>query len=326
MKAVVYRSFGGPEVLELDEIAAPEPGQGELLVRNYATTVSAAEAAARRGKGAARLYFGPFRPRFPVLGASFAGQVVALGPGVTRFSLGDLVFGAVGPRFGALAEFVTMAEDGAIAVKPPSLSFGQAAAVFDGSLTALPFLRDAASLRPGQHILINGASGAVGAAAVQLAKHLGAVVTAVCSGANQQLVARLGADQVIDYEREDFTRARDHYDVIFDAIGKSSFAKSRRSLKSTGRYLTTVPSLAILVQTLVTSRSRGRRGAIALTGLRPTADVARDLQFMSGLAGAGGYTPVVDRTYPLEQTAEAHRYVDTERKRGSVVITIGKPE
>lgn len=323
MKVMAYRSFGGPEVLQLEQFDVPAPKEHEILVRNHATTVSAAVTAGRRGKGSARLYFGPIRPRFPVLGSSFAGEVAATGAQVSRFAVGDLVFGDVGPRLGAQAEYVLVAESAVIAAKPTNLTFSQAVAVFDGALTALPFLRDRAALRSGQSILINGASGAVGTAAVQLAKYFGAVVTAVCSGANHDLVTSLGADAVIDYTREDFVAAGRQYDVIFDAIGKSSYAQCRGSLTAKGRYLTTVPSPAILLQTLATSRSRGRKAAIAFAGLRPASDIAQDLEFMSGLAASGAYRPVIDCSYPLERAAAAHRYVDTERKRGSVVITIG---
>lgn len=324
MKAVVMRTFGAPEVLRLEEVPRPEPGERDILVRNRATAVTAAECAARKGEGFARLAFGPVKPRYPILGGTFAGEVVEVGSAVTRFAVGDEVFGDVGGQFGALAELVKVPDAAAVRVKPENLSFERAVAVFDGSFTALPFLRDWAKLRPGQSILINGASGAVGTAAVQLAKHFGAVVTAVCSAPNVELVRSLGADQVIDYTTEDFTRSGQEFDVVFDAIGKSSYRDCKRLLKPSGRYLTTVPSLRILMRTLLTSRERGRSGSIGFAGLRKAADVAKDLDYIAGLAASGKYVPVIDRTYPLEQTAEAHRYVDTERKRGSVVIEIGQ--
>lgn len=322
MKAIVYRSYGKPDVLAIEEVDTPTPGEGEILVRNFATTVTAAESAARKGEGAARLYFGMFRPKFPILGSTFAGTVVAVGTGVTRFAVGDEVFGDVGPRFGALAEFARVRQDGVIAHKPAGLSFTEAAAVFDGSLTALPFLRDNARLRAGQSILINGASGAVGSAAVQLAHHFGAHVTAVCTTANHDLVRSLGADAAIDYTVEDFTRTGATYDVVFDAIGKNSFSRSRRALTGSGIYLTTVPGIGILVQMLTTKWSRKKAG-IAFTGLRPAAEIAKDLAHMTELAVAGHFVPVIDREYPIERAADAHEYVDTGRKRGSVIITIG---
>ncbi|WP_110241822.1 NAD(P)-dependent alcohol dehydrogenase [Nocardioides gilvus] len=325
MKAIVHHTFGSPEVLHLEDVPTPAPQTHEILLRNHATTVTSAETAGRQGKGFARLYFGPLRPRFEILGSAVAGEVVATGAAVERFAVGDLVVGGVGPRFGALAEFVCVAENAAITRLPDHVSWAEAAAVADGALTALPFLRDHADLQPGQHILVNGASGAsgaVGSAAVQLAKHLGATVTAVSSGRNHDLVRSLGADDLIDYTREDFTRSGKTYDVVFDAVGKSSYARCKRLLTPTGRYLTTVPSLGILARTLLTSRSKRRRGSIAFTGLRPLAKVAEDLAYVISLVESGDYRPVIDRTYPLGETAEAHRYVDTERKRGSVVITI----
>ena len=323
MKAITHRMFGSPDVLNLEEVPKPAPEEHEILVRNHATTITSAETAGRQGKGFARLYFGPRTPRFQVLGSTVAGEVVATGSAAERFAVGDLVVG-VSPRFGALAEFVRVPEYGAVARITDNVGFQEAVAVADGALTALPFLRDHANLQPGQHILINGAAGAVGTAAVQLAKHLGANVTAVSSGRNHDLTKSLGADNVIDYTREDFTRSGSTYDVIFDAIGKSSYAKCKRSLTPTGRYLTTVPSLGILARTFVSSPSKRRSGAIALTGLRPAAKVAEDLQYITALAASGEYRPVIDRSYPLEETADAHRYVETERKRGSVVITIGQ--
>lgn len=324
MKASVYRRYGAPEVLMLEEVRRPRPGAGEVLVRNSASIVSAAETAARAGKPyVARLFFGLRRPKWAVLGSNFSGEVASLGSGVTRFKVGEPVFGVNVKEFGGHAEYLVVPEDGVIAPKPARLSDGEAVAVYDGSFTALPFLRDSARLRPGQSILINGASGAVGTAAIQLAKHYGATVTAVCSGRNLDLVRSLGADIAIDYTTEDFTRKRDAYDVIFDAVGKSTFGRSRRALRPGGSYLTTVPSLAILLQMLWTSRFGKRKAAIAFTGLRKTADIAADLLTISQLAGAGALVPVIDKTYPLALNAEAHRYVDTGRKRGSVVITIG---
>ena len=241
----------------------------DVLIRNHATVVSAAECTARGGKDpAARLYFGLTRPRFPVLGTSFAGEVHAVGSAVTRYRVGDQVMGSVGPTLGAHAEYVRVSEDGVIARKPANLSWTDAVAIFDGGLTALPFLRDSARLTRGQSILINGASGAVGTAAVQLAKHLGAAVTAVTSSANLELVKSLGADEAIDYTVEDFTKSGRLYDVVFDAVGKSSYTRSRKLLKPGGIYLTTVPSLPILLQMLWTSKIGKTKAAIAFTGLR----------------------------------------------------------
>jgi NADPH:quinone reductase-like Zn-dependent oxidoreductase len=309
-------------VVKLQELTRPTPGPGEVLVRIRAALVTPSDAVSRAGTPYfARLYFGLTRPKFPVLGSEFAGEIAAVGAGVTRFRVGDEVVGG-DKTLGAHAEFLCVPEAGAIAPKPANLSFEESVAVIDGAMTALPFLRDSARLREGQSVLINGASGAVGVAAVQLAKHFGATVTAVCSSANRELVASLGADAVIDYTAEDFTRGGRHYDVVFDAVGKSSFAKCRRALTEGGIYLTTVPSPAILLEQAWTARFGKRRAGIAFTGLRDSTAKARDLAFLTTLVEAGSLVPVIDRRYPLEQVALAHEYVDTGRKRGSVVVTV----
>jgi NADPH:quinone reductase-like Zn-dependent oxidoreductase len=326
MKAIVSRTYGSPEVVRIEEVAAPIPNENEIVVRNYATVVSAAECTARGGKDpAARLYFGLTRPRFPILGTSFAGEVQAVGSAVTRYRVGDQVMGSAGPTLGAHAQLVRISDDGIIARKPAGLTWTDAVAIFDGALTALPFLRDSARLKSGQSILINGASGAVGSAAVQLAKHFGAIVTAVTSTANLELVKSLGADEVIDYTAGDFTQNGHTYDVVFDAVGKSSYSRSRKLLKPGGIYLTTVPSLPILVQMLWTSKSGKTRAAIAFTGLRKAPAMAKDVAFMGDLTTAGKYIPVIDKQYTLDQASAAHAHVETGRKKGSVVISLVDP-
>jgi NADPH:quinone reductase-like Zn-dependent oxidoreductase len=208
-----------------------------------------------------------------------------------------------------------------VVARPAGITPGDAVAIVEGGLTALPFLRDHARVRPGQHVLVNGASGCVGTAAVQLAKHRGATVTGVCSAGNAALVASLGADEVIDYRATDFTRARDAYDVVFDAVGLSSYRRCWAALKPGGVYLTTVPTLAAAARTVLPARPGRRRAVLALTGLRKAADKATDMAYLLGLAESGALRPVIDRTYRLAETPEAHRYVDTGRKRGVAVIT-----
>ncbi|WP_024477446.1 NAD(P)-dependent alcohol dehydrogenase [Arthrobacter sp. CAL618] len=326
MQAITSRSYGTPEVVHVEEIDTPVPRKGEVLIRNYATVVSQAESTARNGKDPlARLYFGLARPRFPVLGTGFAGEIQSIGSAVTKFRVGDQVTGSAGPTLGAHAEYVTVSENGIIALKPASLVPTDAVAVLDGALTALAFLRDAASLKSGQSILINGASGAVGTAAVQLAKHFGAVVTGVCSTANLDLVKSLGADIVIDYTAQDFTELGQVYDVVFDAVGKSSYTRSRKLLKPGGIYLTTVPSLPILMWMLVTRIFGKTRAKIAFTGLRRAKAMALDVKFISHLAASGHYVPVIDRTYNLKEAASAHARVQSGRKKGSVVLTLHDP-
>ncbi|MHA6694947.1 NAD(P)-dependent alcohol dehydrogenase [Homoserinimonas sp. A520] len=323
MKALVSRRYGGPEVLAIEQVAKPVPKAGELLIRNHASVVTAALCHARAGADlSTRLYFGLRKPKWPILGTNFSGVVEAVGSAETRFKVGDRVAGTNATNFGAHAEYLVVADAGAIVPKPAGLSDAQTVAVFDGAVTALPFLRDTARLQAGQSTLVIGASGAVGTAAIQLAKHLGATVTAVCSTANLELVRTLGADAVIDYTTDDFTRNLDSYDVIFDAVAANSFWRSRRTLKRGGIYLTTEPSPAILFQMLWTSRFGRKKAAIAFTGLAKPAELAKNLAFIAGLAETGQYVPVIGATHSIEQAAEAHRLVDTGHKTGSAVITI----
>jgi NADPH:quinone reductase-like Zn-dependent oxidoreductase len=321
MKAAVCRRYGRPEVVTVSEVPAPRPRDGEILVRVRAATVGVVDGLARRGAPFyARVHFGPLRPRFPVLGSDFAGVVESVGRTVTRFCAGDSVFGTVTPRFGAHAEYVCLPEDGAVAPMPGSVGFAEAAALADA--TALCFLRDKAGLRTGQTILIAGASGAVGAAAVQLAVSFGALVTGVCSGPHAGLVRKLGAESVIDYTRTDFTRAGRSYDVIFDVAGKSSFLRCRRVLRPGGVYLTTAPSPAIMVQMPWTARFGSRRAVVAFTGLRSAALKRQDLLVLKELAEKSSLTAVIGARYPLERIAEAHARVDAGHKKGNIVVTM----
>jgi NADPH:quinone reductase-like Zn-dependent oxidoreductase len=321
MKAAVYRRYGPSEVVTITEVPAPRPRDNEILVRVRAATVGVVDGLARRGAPFyARVHFGPLRPRFPVLGSDFAGVVESVGRTVTRFCAGDSVFGTVTPRFGAHAEYVCLPEDGAVAPMPGWVGFAEAAALADA--TALCFLRDKAGLRTGQTILIAGASGAVGAAAVQLAVSFGALVTGVCSGPHAGLVRKLGAESVIDYTRTDFTRAGRSYDVIFDVAGKSSFLRCRRVLRPGGVYLTTAPSPAIMVQMPWTARFGSRKAVVAFTGLRSAALKRQDLLVLKELAEKSSLTAVIGARYPLERIAEAHARVDAGHKKGNIVVTM----
>ena len=321
MKAAVYHRYGSPDVVTVDEVPKPVPRDDEVLVRVHAATAGIVDSLARRGTPwYARFHFGLRRPRFAVLGTDFAGQIEAAVPAVTRFAVGDQVFGTTAPRFGAHAEYVCLPEQGALARKPAGLTYAEAAALADG--TAVCFLRDKAHLRRGQAILINGASGAVGTTALQLARHLGATVTGVCSGPNADLVRKLGASDVIDYTEADFTRAGRTYDVIFDVAGKSSFSRCRPALTAAGVYLTTAPSPAILLQMPWTSRSRGRKAVVAFTGLRAPGEKRKDLRYIRELMEASALAPVIGACYPLQRIADAHRHVDAGHKRGNVIVTM----
>ena len=321
MKAATHATFGSPDVITVGEAPAPTPGADEVLVRVHASTVGVVDSLARRGSPAyARIHFGLRKPRFPVLGCDFAGTVAVVGSSVTRFAIGDQVFGTIAPRFGAHAEYVCLSEQAAIAAKPANVSYAEAAALVDA--TALCFLRDKAHLRQGQAIAINGASGSVGTAAVQLAKHLGAAVTGVCGSRGADLVRKLGADTVVDYTQADFARATQAYDVIFDVAGKSSFWHCRTALSDTGIYLTTAPSPAILAQMALTARIGGKRAAVAFTGLRDAAAKRADLLYTAELIEASAVVPVIDAIYPLDRIADAHRHVDAGHKQGNVVVTM----
>jgi NADPH:quinone reductase-like Zn-dependent oxidoreductase len=321
MKAAVCRRFGPPDAVTVEELPVPRPRDGEILVRVRAATVGVVDSLARRGSPFyARAQFGLRRPRFPVLGSDFAGQVEEAGRAVTRFGAGDAVFGTMAPRFGAHAEYVCLSEDGAVAPMPGSVSFAEAAALADA--TALCFLRDKAALRAGQTVLIIGASGAVGAAAVQLAVHFGALVTGVCSGPHTGLVRKLGAGSVIDYTRTDFTRAGRCWDVIFDVAGVSSFLRCRRVLRPGGVYLTTAVSPAIMAQMPWTARFGPSKAVIAFTGLRDAALKRQDLAFLRDLAENSSLTAVIGARYPLERIAEAHARVDAGHKKGNIVVSM----
>lgn len=321
MKAIVYTEYGSPDVLQLKEVAKPTPKDNELLIRIEATTVTAVDSTFRQGASiSGRFYTGLKRPKRPVLGTTLAGEVAAVGKEVTRFKVGDQVFGATAD-FGTHAEYICLPEDGALALKPASITYEEAVAT-NAVLTALPFLRDEGQIRSGHKVLINGASGSVGSYAVQLAKQAGATVTGVCSTEKMEFVKSLGADRVIDYKTEDFTKSGERYDIIFDAAGKSSYGRCQHLLTENGVYLSTVLSPGIVLNMLWTAIVGSKKAKIAFAGLRPASEQAQDLRFITELMEAGQLKALIDRSYPLAETAAAHRYVDTGRKTGSVVITV----
>ena len=319
MKAIVCTRYGSPDVLQLQDVAKPEPGDNEVRIRVAAATVGPSHCAFRKGDPfIVRLVYGLKKPKQPILGTELAGVVDAVGRDVKQFRVGDRVFGISAATSGAHAEYKCLPESKPLAVMPDGMTFAEAAAICDGTPTALTFLRDKAKLKPGQKVLVIGASGAVGIAAVQLAKAFGAEVTGVCSGVNSALVLANGADAVIDYTREDFARNGRTYDVIFDAVGKRTFRDCKRSLTANGVYLSTVPSISILFAVLLSALSRGRKAKFATAGLMQN---KANLQYITELFNAGKLRANIDREYALEQVPEAHAYVDTERKRGNVVIT-----
>jgi len=325
MKAIVFEKYGPPDVLQMKEIEKPTPKANEVLVKIHATSVTAADWRMRKTDPfLARMMNGLFKPKkFNILGIELAGVIEAVGDGVTKFKPGDEVFGSTGFGFGAYAEYVCIHEDsdgsddGSITHKPTNLTFGESAIIPVGADTALFFLRTQGNIQPGQKVLIYGASSSVGSYGVQLAKHFGAEVTAVCSASNHEWVKELGADKLIDYRTEDFTQSGETYDAIFDAVGKLSLSGSMKALKDGGVFLDAVHMMRRSVKAkFATMRSNKRILGGTATGL------VEDLVFFKELIEAGKLKPVVDRTYPLEEIAEATRYVETGRKKGNVIITV----
>ncbi len=323
MKAIVVERYGPPDVLQLKEVAKPTPRDNEVLIRIYAATVGPVDCASRKGDPfILRFITGLRRPKSTIPGAELAGEIEAVGKDVKLFRKGDQVFGtSTGTGLGAHAEYICLPEDGALVIIPANMTYEEAAAAPGGVLTALPFLRKA-NIQSGQKVLINGASGSIGTIAVQLAKYFGAEVTGVCSTTNLELVKSLGADKVIDYTKEDFTRTDQTYDIIFDAVNKSSFSRCKSSLKQRGVYLTTNPTPPLLLQMLWTSMVGSKKAVWVPTGLDPSSEQTKDLIFLKELIEAGKIISVIDRRYPLEQIAEAHRYVEKGHKKGNVVITV----
>ncbi|MDB5528449.1 MAG: NAD(P)-dependent alcohol dehydrogenase [Devosia sp.] len=323
MKAMVYNSYGPPDVVHLAEVAKPVPRDTEILIRIRATSVTSGDWRARslempKGFGLlGRLVFGIFGPRQPILGTELAGVVETVGSAVTRFAAGDEVFAFPGAAFGSHAEYRTMPEDGLVALKPANLSFEEAAALSFGGTTVLGSLRDKIGIKAGDKVLVVGASGGVGTAAVQIAKHLGAEVTGVTSTANLELVRSIGASRAIDYTLEDFAMSGESWDVIVDTTGTAPFSRCEPVLAPGGRLLVILGSFA---QVAGIGRPSKASGKSVIAGVVKIS--AADLHDLAEMATTGAYRPVIDRSYPLEHAAEAHAYVDTGRKRGNVILTV----
>jgi len=333
MKAVVYNKYGPPDVLQLVELQKPAPKENEVLVKVAATSVSFGDLVARNFKDISprqfnmlfpfwlisKFYFGLSEPKIRILGSEFAGEVESIGTAVDKYQPGDQVFGYLGQSMGAYAEYLCVPEDGVLTVKPSNMSFEQAAVVPMGAIMALYLLREKGDISSGDKVLINGASGSIGSAAVQIAKNqYGANVTGVCGTPRLEFVKSLGADQVIDYSKEDFTQNGESYDLIFDILGKSSFARCKNSLTQNGRYLLASFKMKQLVEMMWTSLSGSKKVICALApGSR------EDLVSVKELIEAGELKAIIDRSFPLEQAAEAHRYVESGSKQGSVAITVG---
>ena len=320
MKAIVCTEYGFPDVMQLKELEKPTPKDNEILIKIHATTVTSADVRIRKADPfPVRFFYGFRRPKNnTVLGSELAGEIEAIGQNVKQFNVGDSVFAGAGISLGTNAEYICLPAAGAIAIKPTNMTYEEAAAIPFGATTSLFFLRDQGKIQGGQDVLIYGASGALGTAAVQLAKSFGAQVTGVCSTGNLALVKSLGADTVIDYTKEDFTQRGKTYDIVFDAIGKSQFSGCLRSLKKNGRYLRAVHiDLVSILRGLWTSITSSKTvlGGVAI-------ERKEDLIVLKELIEAESMKAVIDRCYPLEQTDEAHRYVEQGHKKGCVVITV----
>ena len=318
MRAVVYEKYGPPEVLQIKEFEKPVPKSNEVLIKVYSTAVTVGDVRLRKADPfMARAFNGFFKPKQQILGMNYSGVVEATGQNVNEFKTNDKVYGSTNFAFGTYAEYICVKEDSVITKKPENIDFGQAAALPFGTLTSLYFLRKG-KIKNGDKILIYGASGSLGTAAVQLAKYLGAEVSAVCSASNIELVKSLGAGKVIDYTKEDFSEMPDNYEIIYDTVGKIPFLKCMKKLKPKGIYLDAVhiPPVAFYkdIWTAVTSNKKIIGGTFT--------ERKEDLLFLNDLIKKGLHKPVMDKRYPFEQISEAHRYVDMGHKKGNVVVTI----
>lgn len=317
MKAAVYTKYGPPEVLQVQEVKKPLPKDNEVLIRIEATAVNSGDWRLRKADPfGVRLFFGLMKPKLNILGAVFSGKIESVGKDVKLFKAGDEVFGHTDMRLGAHAEYICVYENGSLAIKPNNLKYTDAAVIPFGGTTAWHFIKKAA-IKPGQKILIYGASGAVGSSAVQFAKHLGAIVTGVCSTANVDLVKSLGADHVIDYTKGDFAKAGEMYDIIFDTVNKIPFSKGIKSLSKNGILILSAAGMPEMLRGLWASMTSSKR---VLTGV--ISHNAEDINFFKELMKANKLKPVIDKIYPLEQIAEAHAYVEKGHKKGNVAVTV----
>ncbi|MBK7409142.1 MAG: NAD(P)-dependent alcohol dehydrogenase [Saprospirales bacterium] len=323
MKAIVANGYGGPDVLQLQQVEMPQPKDNEVRIAIHASSATTADGMIRTGTPYfGRLIIGLRKPKYPIPGTGFAGVVEAAGKDVSSFQPGDRVFGETTLGFSTNAEYVVVPENGVLLSMPEGMSFVEATTFCDGHLTSINFLKEIGHIQPGQKVLINGASGSLGTAAVQLATHFGAEVTGVCSTRNTGLVRSLGADHVIDYTRQDFTKMGKTYDIIFDTIGKSSFGKCKNALTESGQYLSPVLRFPLLLKMLWTSTFSRKKAKFAATGLRTDAELRVLLSELVEIYLEGRLKTVIDRQYPLEKVSEAHTYIDAGRKKGNVVITV----
>lgn len=322
MKAVICTQYGDLEVLQLQKVKKPIPNDDQLLIKVHACAVTTAGMISRRGTPFfTRIFSGLKRPKNTVLGMEFSGTVAEMGKQVRGFFTGQSVYGITGISMGANAEYLCVSKDGVIAPKPVNLNHSEAVSLVEGGLTAIHFLKNKAQIKRGEHLLVHGASGSIGTAAIQLSTYYGATVTAVCSTGNIELVKRLGSDQVIDYTQEQVLQNEVQYDIIFDTLGKLSFHRCKPALRAKGRYLNTNSPWTML-QGSWTALFNRKKAVGSATYLRPKSALRADLCFLTKLIELDYLKPVIDKSYPLERMTEAHAYVETGRKRGNVVVTL----
>jgi len=320
MKAILYKKYGSPKVLEPVEVEKPIPKPNEVLIKVFATTVTTADCMMRRGDTfLSRILLGLFKPKgkFQILGTEFSGKIEAVGNKVSKFKPGDEIFAFRGFGTGCYAQYKCISETGSIAIRPNNISYEESASVVDGATTALFFLKEKANIQKGQKVLINGASGSIGTFATQLAKYYGAEVTCVCSTKNIELVKSLGVDKIVDYTKEDFAETGDTYDIIFDTVGKSSFDHCKKALKSKGKYVTTVMTLKVAFLALLT-KSGSKKKLISGMSINKT----EGLNCIRELIEEGKLKTIIDNRYLLEDLPAAHEYVEKGHKTGNVVITV----
>jgi len=324
MKAILHTKYGPPDELQLKEVDKPLPKDNEVLIKVHASTVTTTDCNVRNltfvpksFRFLAGMMFGFKKPKINILGIDLAGEIEAVGNKVKRFRIGDQVFGSAGTKFGAHAEYVCVSEEGALVIKPAKMTFSEAAAISLAGNTALFYIRDLAKIQAGQKILIHGASGAIGTYAVQLAKYYGAEVTGVCSAANAEMLKSLGATKVIDYTKEDFTKSGERFDFVFSVVGKTTFSQCKGLLKQKGIYLENMLELKDMLTMMWTSIIGGKKMKGGVSAAK-----AVNLNFFIELIESGKLKPVIDRSYPLEQTANAFQYVEQGHKKGNVVITV----
>lgn len=317
MKAAIYTKYGSPEVIQLIDVEIPSLKPNEILVKIKASSATIADTMMRAGTPKfGRLFLGLFKPKNSALGTGFSGIVEAIGSEVTTFNIGDAIFGEQLFNTGTNSEYACISEDGVVALKPATISHQEAAPICDGFLTSYSFLKDIGNLKKGQHILINGASGSLGSAAVQIAKQMGAFVTGVCSTSNIDLVKSLGADDIIDYKKNDFTEMENTYDIIYDTVGKSSFKKSKLVLNHNGLFMSPVLSCELLWYTMVSPK----KVKFSATGMRKQKDLKFLLNELVSLIKQDKLHTIIDRTYPLEEIIDAHNYLESGNKYGNIAI------